>query len=558
LTRFLAYARTLWDWDEALFCLGMREFDVTRHQPHPPGFPLFIGLGKLFRLAIDSDFRALQAVNAIASILLFPAVFLYARKLGVRFSTAVIAGALFAFFPNVWFFGGTAFSDVPSIVLVLFAVVFFLDEARQPRKYFLGAFLLALAAGIRPQNILVGLFPGALATYRRSARDVAAAIVIGAVVSGIAYGAAIYATGGYDAYVRSNREHADYISRVDSFRSPERPALWRIWDRFFLKQYQFPPLSAVTSIFVVISIVGTIRGRDRAMLYNFLTFAPVAVMAWLMLDRYSINRFSIGYAPMFALFAADGIARAARGSEKREWAIGTALSVAFAVWAAPAFTAVRKEPAPTVQAVESLRRTIDPRRHTLYVGHSMTRFVDYLAPGLAYTRVLDDRALPLGDCRGCYLFSEVTQTKPRGRTFARERGRLWNIARRHYFEIFLAPIEHLPRFVSGWYEAERSGSDEWRWMAEQSLTELPPAPAEAVLRVVGYVPRELIGATLTVKLNGVILERVRVTREEVWRDYEVTALGDGPNRLEMTSDLMILRGGRPASLRVRFISLGQR
>jgi hypothetical protein len=44
----------------------------------------------------------------------------------------------------------------------------------------------------------------------------------------------------------------------------------------------------------------------------------------------------------------------------------------------------------------------------------------------------------------------------------------------------------------------------------------------------------------------------------VWRDYEVTALGDGPNRLEMTSDLMILRGGRPASLRVRFISLGQR
>src|SRR5207247_5181469 len=33
-SRFLALARSMWDWDEALFCLGMREYDVTRHHPH--------------------------------------------------------------------------------------------------------------------------------------------------------------------------------------------------------------------------------------------------------------------------------------------------------------------------------------------------------------------------------------------------------------------------------------------------------------------------------------------------------------------------------------------
>src|SRR5207248_2549943 len=75
-SRFLAMARTLWDWDEALFCLGMRSYDVTSHHPHPPGFPVFIGAAKLMRLIVHDDFRALQSLNLIAGVLLFPAVFL--------------------------------------------------------------------------------------------------------------------------------------------------------------------------------------------------------------------------------------------------------------------------------------------------------------------------------------------------------------------------------------------------------------------------------------------------------------------------------------------------
>ncbi|HEX9161764.1 MAG TPA: DUF2723 domain-containing protein, partial [Thermoanaerobaculia bacterium] len=237
-SRFLAMARSMWDWDEALFCLGMRSYDVTLHHPHPPGFPVYIAMAKLLRFVIPSDFRALQAVNLIAGALVFPAMFLLARELKLRFETSVIAAALFAFFPNVWFFGGTAFSDVPSIVLVIFAAVFLLRGRDSTRDYWLGTFLLALSIGIRPQNLLVGLFPGALATFRRPARDVVVAVIIGVIVVGIAFGSAIYATGTYRDYMNTVRAHGDYIARIDSFRAPDRPALWRLFDRFFIKQYQ--------------------------------------------------------------------------------------------------------------------------------------------------------------------------------------------------------------------------------------------------------------------------------------------------------------------------------
>ena len=88
VTRFLAMARSIWDWDEALFCLGMRAYDVTSHHPHPPGFPIYIGLAKLVRFLVHDDFRSLQAINLAAGMLVFPAVFMLARELRFRFVTA--------------------------------------------------------------------------------------------------------------------------------------------------------------------------------------------------------------------------------------------------------------------------------------------------------------------------------------------------------------------------------------------------------------------------------------------------------------------------------------
>ena len=64
-SRFLALSRSLWEWDEALFCLAMRDYDVASHHPHPPGFPIYIAAAKLLRVFTNSDFHALQAVNII-------------------------------------------------------------------------------------------------------------------------------------------------------------------------------------------------------------------------------------------------------------------------------------------------------------------------------------------------------------------------------------------------------------------------------------------------------------------------------------------------------------
>jgi dolichyl-phosphate-mannose-protein mannosyltransferase len=549
VSRFLAMARSMWDWDEALFCLGMRHYDVTQHHPHPPGFPVFIGMARILRLVIPSDFRALQALSLIAGVLVFPAMFLLARELRMRFETSVVAATLFAFFPNVWFFGGTAFSDVPSIVLVVFAVVFLLRGGESRRDYWLGTFLLALAIGIRPQNLLVGLYPGVRSTLRRPWRDAAIALLIGIAVTGLAYGAAIYATGNYHDYMTTVRAHGDYIARIDSFRSPDRPPLWRIFDRFFIKQYESPWLSIVISLFVLVSVIGAVRKRDRPMLENVLTFGPFAVAAWLMLDRFSINRFSIGYAPMFALFAADGIRRVSRENRQLEMGIGALLVAAFFLWAAPAFGPVRREVAPSVQAVQEALKS----NGQLFVGYSMTPFIEYLAPSVPITRVMDDRAIPMTMTPRPILLAEVATPQPGGRLFTRERGRLWNITRRHYFEVVVRALTNNGRFGDGWSAPEQQGMDEWRWMGRESTTFLPPAAGDTVLRLHFVLPGELVGRqpAIGVVLNGKVLDRFRATDQYISRDYHVTP-APAENVLQLSTDQTA--DGR--GLKVRFISWG--
>ena len=549
VTRFAAMARSIWGWDEALFCLGMRAYDVTSHHPHPPGFPLFMAMARVARAITASDFRALQSVSLTAAVFLFPSLFLLARELRFRFAVAATAATLCAFFPNVWFFGGTALSDVPGIVLASLAAALLFRGCRSSHSYLLGSLVLAIAIGIRPQNILIGLAPGAIATWyraRASWRDVALAALTGAIIVGGAYWFAAEATGGVDRYLAAVREHGDYITRVDSFRNPERPPLWRIADRFFLLQYQSRPLSIITSLFVLIGIAAAVRSREKSVLHTVLTFAPVAVMTWLMLDRFSVNRFSIGYAPLFAILAAYGVSRAAR---QYQTLAAAALIAAFALWTWPALTPVRNEKSPPVRAIEAAAAQIDPVRDQLYVGFSLVPFVEYLSPQLPFLQVAEERAMPLTtNGHRAIVLAEARGGGAGGTVFRRERGNLWNITRHYYYDVALRPLAQRPRFVSGWSAPERSGRFEWRWMSGTSAIQLPRINGPAKLRLAFNVQEN---AKVTITFNGSVIDRFARAPPFVDRDYDVQ--GRAVNLLRID-----VHPAREQALKLRMLVWGPR
>ncbi len=66
--RALTLPRSLWEMDEFLFSGAIGRFEPLQHRPHPPGYPLTVGLGKLFALVFPSHFVSLVALAVVSSL----------------------------------------------------------------------------------------------------------------------------------------------------------------------------------------------------------------------------------------------------------------------------------------------------------------------------------------------------------------------------------------------------------------------------------------------------------------------------------------------------------
>lgn len=552
LSRFLAVSRSVWDADEARFALAVREFDVADHRPHPPGFPFFIALGRLVHLAGLGEFRSLQVVVVAFALILAPAMFFLCREARAPFATALVASAFLAFFPNVWFYGGTAFSDVPAIALVIVAIALLLRGVRSTPSLYGGAVLLGVAASIRPQSLLIGVVPFVLtmAARRWRARTALATLIVAAIVT-FNYGYAAYATG-WERYVEALRAHRAYIAATDSFRSAIRPPLYLLIDDFFVRPFRAPLINAAISVLMVVSFVSAVRRRRPQPLLFLLTFAPFCLMAWLTLDHFSASRFAIGYAPLMAYLAADGLHVSTRRQWRLEAAGAAALVAAMILWTWPALTEIRENPSPPVRAIESIRGAS---------GSPVTVSVD---PRLAtHARLLlagfteSDDGLPFaapwrGGERSLLVREEIT---PRAgvRTFSRPHDRLWSLARQRYFDISVADSGQAVLFGEGWYGEEVRDGQVWRWMGRRAALTLPPASAPARLQLRLRLPIEALRdvPTITVRFNGAAIDSFAARAPVEVHDYTLTPRSGVASELVIETTDAAKVAGDPRDLGVR-------
>src|SRR4051794_34422370 len=71
VSRIATMPRTFWESDELLFAGAVRNFDPWSSHPHPPGYPLYVGLGKLFNLFLDDPFLSLRALSIVSCVIGF-------------------------------------------------------------------------------------------------------------------------------------------------------------------------------------------------------------------------------------------------------------------------------------------------------------------------------------------------------------------------------------------------------------------------------------------------------------------------------------------------------
>jgi hypothetical protein len=169
LARFLFRSRYLYDLDSVNFALAIGRFDPAVHQPHPPGYFLYVCLGRLVNALFHDPNAALVAISIAASCGAAAMIYLLTNEwFGTR--AARFAGALFLVSPLAWFHGIVALTYiVEAFFSALIGYICWRVHQGSIRWILPAALVLGLAAGVRPSSLLF-LGPLFLFSLRRAPR----------------------------------------------------------------------------------------------------------------------------------------------------------------------------------------------------------------------------------------------------------------------------------------------------------------------------------------------------------------------------------------------------
>ena len=328
---------TLEDIDSLNFALGLHDFDPTRHQPHPPGYPVFMALGKMARAVVPSDAKALALLGAIfGALAVFPLMRLFENlealdpqesRAWPRSTLAALATVLTVASPLYWFNALRPLSDIPGLAVTLAAQAALaaayvrqrLDPSRTPQALeasgtmiVLGAFLSAVAIGFRSQAAVLTLPLLLVVLLQRAGRGAAGALLgsamtfsIGVLLWAIPL---IIASGGLAAYraalLSQGGEDFSGVDMLYRNPTPRRLALGLL--QTFIYPWASTPLGCVVFGLAAIGMLVLLwRARRAAILVTALA-APYLIFH-LVFQETVTTRYALPLVPVMAFLAVRGL-----------------------------------------------------------------------------------------------------------------------------------------------------------------------------------------------------------------------------------------------------------
>ena len=413
LIAHLAYLPpTLEDLDSMNFALGVRDFNPANHQPHPPGYPVFIALGKLSHALWPSDAGALAFWGAVFGALsIFPLMVLFRRIEALdrlapdaeRDRRAVLATLVVVTSPLFWFTALRPLSDVPGFAMALVAQACFAAAfvrrrsadhadaaavAQAGQLIVAGALIAGLAVGVRTQTIWLTLPLLALVLLDRAGRGAAGALLGSAMTFSIGVLAwaipLIIASGGLGQYRAAFAgQAAEQFTGLDIFLSnptPRRMAIGII--ATLVGPWAVAPLGWIVVAIAIAGLALLVWRAPQAAVLLLVAYVPYAVFHLIVQEAYS--RYALPIVPAVGYLLVRGMSAAG----PKVTTIGCAAVVVASLFVTlPAVKAYSTYPSPAYAAVDDVQQLVSRTPNSVVGAHQ--RFARVLE-----TREVGAKVLP--------------------------------------------------------------------------------------------------------------------------------------------------------------------
>ncbi len=307
LTRIPFASELLYSWDSVDFALALETYSVPAHQPHPPGYFLYVMLGRILRLFTDDPNVVFVSISIAFSAFAIVALYYLGKELHGR-STGVLAAAIGITSPNLWFHGEVALTyAAEAFFSTLIAFLCWRMRSGKRSCLWLSAIAMGVAGGVR-QNTPIFLFP----LFLYSAKDlplrkIALSIGLMVLTSLFWFLPMLRMTGGWDAYYGAFRELWTYNTGTFTVFGNGWPAL-RLYSStlllFVVYGLGFGVFPLVLALYACIR-QGKHRSWDREQSVFFSVWAFPSILFYLLVFIHPANPgYSLIIMPAFYILTA--------------------------------------------------------------------------------------------------------------------------------------------------------------------------------------------------------------------------------------------------------------
>lgn len=161
------------NWDAVQFELALSHFDLSAHQPHPPGYILYVLLGRALNLLVGNPGLALSLLSVLCSALAVPLIYWLTLRVFADRGIALGAALLLLASPLALYYGSVGLTYAPEMLLsiIVAGLAWRVRCTRDVRGVAMLGVALGAAGGIRQTSLLVLLPLCAWAVWGGSRRS---------------------------------------------------------------------------------------------------------------------------------------------------------------------------------------------------------------------------------------------------------------------------------------------------------------------------------------------------------------------------------------------------
>ncbi|HEX9014498.1 MAG TPA: hypothetical protein VF960_00685 [Chloroflexota bacterium] len=147
-------SRTLFAWDSANFALALTQYNVAFHQPHPPGYPLYVGIASVLDSWLADANLSFVVISIAASGLAVAALYLLVASMYDPW-TGFVAAVLLGVGVGFWGYGEVAYPYTSLAFFgVLVASLCWMMWRGHRSVAVLSGLILGISGGIRQDTLL--------------------------------------------------------------------------------------------------------------------------------------------------------------------------------------------------------------------------------------------------------------------------------------------------------------------------------------------------------------------------------------------------------------------